>query len=131
MKQCTACKEEKPLSEFYVNRSGNQGVFAKCKVCTYKYSREWKVKNRDKNNAHSRKMKAKRKQYYVDLMGGKCADCKQSYPLCVFDFHHTDPDKKDVSIATSLNNSLRYIEKEIDKCVLLCANCHRIRHHAT
>lgn len=61
--------------------------------------------------------------------GGKCMIC--GYFKCgdALDFHHIDPKQKDFSLSVKgLTRSWDKIQKEIDKCVLLCANCHREVH---
>ena len=69
-----------------------------------------------------------RKQQAVDYMGGKCADCSAAYPAAVYDFHHLNPAEKDMDPQKALRSSWDKAKVELDKCVLLCANCHRIRH---
>ncbi len=67
------------------------------------------------------------KAKFVELLGGCCSVCKGKFPLPVYDFHHIN-DKKD-DIARMFNYcSEQEILDEIKKCVLLCANCHRIIH---
>jgi hypothetical protein len=61
----------------------------------------------------------------LEYKGGKCEIC--SYNKCVtsLDFHHLDPSKKDFAI--SKNGHTRSWEKtkiELDKCILVCKNCH-------
>ena len=58
----------------------------------------------------------------------KCNRCKEDDPICL-DFHHIG--KKSFSISSAINDgySLRRIYKEIEKCIVLCANCHRKEHH--
>lgn len=63
----------------------------------------------------------------VTYLGGKCQRCGYSGNPKVFDFHHRDPTQKDIAIA-SCNRSWETIRLELDKCDLLCANCHRIEH---
>jgi predicted HNH restriction endonuclease len=58
-----------------------------------------------------------------------CADCGVKYPTYVMDFHHRDPATKEFVIALSASRSREDVIAEIDKCDVLCANCHRIRHH--
>ena len=73
------------------------------------------------------------KQMAVDRLGGECVDCGlKTEHVCVYDFHHKDPAEKDFSIGEMRRNTKSWekIASELDKCVLLCANCHRIRHHA-
>jgi len=62
-------------------------------------------------------------------MGGACADCGEIYPPEVYDFHHLDPDTKEAHPGDLMKGKWITFEEEIMKCVLLCANCHRIRHY--
>lgn len=57
-----------------------------------------------------------------------CADCKVNYPHYVMDFDHIGDDKvADISVLCARAASLEKIQAEIDKCELVCSNCHRIR----
>lgn len=60
-----------------------------------------------------------------------CADCGIQYPLCVMDFDHLDRTTKLVDIGKLARKgwSLARVQQEIDKCEVVCANCHRIRTH--
>lgn len=65
----------------------------------------------------------------ISYLGGKCADCEQVFPACVYDIHHLDPKEKEFSIAgNKVFLPWETLKAELDKCILLCANCHRIRH---
>lgn len=115
MQVCTDCKEEINESNGY-KKAGTKGRFmSRCKKCFSSYSMNfWKQRKLD----------------MINLLGGKCADCKQSYHPSVYDFHHLDPTKKDMAWnKMRLANEKRMLE-EISKCVLLCSNCHRLRHHS-
>jgi transcription elongation factor Elf1 len=59
----------------------------------------------------------------------KCADCGQNHPATL-EFHHLDPAQKEVNVSRLIadSTSMRKLKEEIAKCVVLCANCHRIRH---
>jgi hypothetical protein len=75
-----------------------------------------------------RQSKLEFSQRAVDYLGGKCLDCgfTTGY-IAAFDFHHLR-DKK-YALATMFGkHSWSAIVRELDKCVLLCATCHRIRH---
>lgn len=61
---------------------------------------------------------------YKSLLG--CAECGENRPDCL-DFDHQDPTEKSYTISRMLNYNRRRIMEEIKKCVVLCANCHRIR----
>jgi len=47
---------------------------------------------------------------------------------CVYDFHHLDPLTKDKNFDTIKSKSWEKVKEEIDKCQLLCSNCHRLAH---
>ena len=75
----------------------------------------------------TRKLKAEA----VGYMGGKCQDCSGVFHQSVFEFHHLDPTTKERDPGTMFNDAKVLSSKtkaELDKCVLLCANCHRVRH---
>jgi hypothetical protein len=57
-------------------------------------------------------------------------DCGQTFPPYVMDFDHVRGEKKyNVGLMASSGYSLKMIAAEIQKCDLVCANCHRIRTH--
>ena len=64
----------------------------------------------------------------IERAGGICLDCKKSYPPAVYDFHHMGNKKDCVGTMIRDNLKLETILEEVDKCILLCANCHRVRH---
>ena len=116
MKTCSACKEEKPISEFYAQKDRKSGIQSYCKSCFNKFCMErWK----------------QRKKKAIEYKGSKCEDCSISFlnmPSCIFDFHHLDPLQKDMDWQKLRQCSWNKIVKELDKCILLCSNCHRVRH---
>jgi hypothetical protein len=76
------------------------------------------------------KRRKKIKHMAVEHFGRKCADCGlQTKHNCVYDFHHLEPFKKDFGISNSGHTkSWEKIKAELEKCTMICANCHRIRH---
>lgn len=81
--------------------------------------------------SHLRKLRRKERwELLIEKMGGCCQECKKEYHFSCYDFHHLDPSKKEYSIGSVLMNyKIEDIEKEVDKCILLCSNCHRIIHY--
>ncbi len=59
-----------------------------------------------------------------------CADCGVTYPYYVMDFDHKRGPKK-LNVSRMINKTTGALLKEIDKCEVVCANCHRIRTHKT
>jgi predicted HNH restriction endonuclease len=62
----------------------------------------------------------------IAYLGGKCRICGYNKCSSAFDFHHVDPLGKDFNI--SAGTSWERIERELQKCELLCSNCHREVH---
>lgn len=80
-------------------------------------------------SAAVQKRRDKVKLLAVEYKGGKCISC--GYDKCVdaIDFHHRDSSKKDFGIASKgYTRSWGKIKLELDKCDILCANCHREKH---
>lgn len=73
------------------------------------------------------------KQKAVDYLGGKCQICElKDECSAVYEFHHKDPTKKDFTISGKGHcRSWERVKTELDKCILLCANCHRRIHALT
>jgi hypothetical protein len=74
--------------------------------------------------------KHRRRSYLIEYRGGKCVSCGLKYNgknACVFDFHHRDPDCKELGIH-GCDRSLKVLIPESDKCDVLCSNCHRMHH---
>lgn len=97
------------------------------------YKREWNHRNREARYTYKQKYLHELKAKFITSKGGKCRDCKLTYDgtnACVFDFHHTDPDTKDFNLSMGTLNriSQSLMETELEKCELLCSNCHRIEH---
>lgn len=84
---------------------------------------------RELRNLQRTEIRKAKKAYWVIKKGDKCFDCNKQYPNCVYEFHHVDPATKDTTPSKLFMLSDNSIEKELNKCIMLCANCHRIRHH--
>lgn len=75
------------------------------------------------------KRRRRLKQLMVDHKGGKCQFCGYSRYIGALDFHHIDPAKKNFKLSMEeLYRSWDAITQEMDKCFLVCANCHREIH---
>jgi len=79
-------------------------------------------------DAVSRKRKTLKKDL-VEYKGGKCEKCGYNKCVAAMDFHHKDPKEKDFGLSSNGNTqSWKKLTEEADKCLLLCANCHRELH---
>lgn len=129
MRQCIICNENKALTEYYKLNKDKAGRQLKCKSCHCSRQREFRKENKARLKAQTRFRRETLKQRAVNYKGGKCEDCLAQFPLCVYDFHHVDPTTKDNDVGSMIQSSWKFVKDELDKCVLLCANCHRIRHY--
>lgn len=115
-KKCCGCEKIKSLNEFYVAKGKEKGQ-SLCKSCFNNYCiKRWQ----------ETKIKA------IQYKGNKCVDCDvphPEYPSDVYEFHHLNKKEKDFNWTQLRLKSWDKIKLELDKCVLLCANCHRIRHY--
>ena len=75
------------------------------------------------------KRRKKVRQMAIDYKGGSCKLCGYVKCLDALEFHHLDPLQKDFAISQyGHSRSWQRVQKELDKCVMLCANCHREVH---
>lgn len=108
---CLTCKQTKPKTEFYFRGTK---YASHCKIC-----HQQKYKERSKIS----------KQLAVDYLGGECSRCGYNKNLAALDFHHLDPKSKNKEASMMHRGSFHRIIPELDKCILLCANCHREEHN--
>lgn len=87
-------------------------------------SESWKVRKRKLQNERRDTLR----QVLADFKNGKVCPCGEGDPVCL-DFHHLSDDKE-ISLADVVRNgwSIPRIMREIAKCELICANCHRKKH---
>jgi hypothetical protein len=62
------------------------------------------------------------------MKGGKCSICGYNKCMQALEFHHLDPNQKDIGVSTNLSTNFDKLKKEVEKCILVCANCHREIH---
>lgn len=110
---CPRCKSVKPRCEFY-RRQGIDGASSYCKPCTT-------------GETIGRQRAFKR--LCVEYKGSCCVRCSYNQCLGALEFHHRDPTQKDFHIAGLKGYTMsQTVKDELDKCDLVCANCHRELH---
>ena len=106
-KYCPRCKQIKDKSLFYNRR--NQDTSSYCKICMDKYSQErW----------------LQRKKEAIEYLGGKCVCCGYDKYYGALSFHHPNPEEKEIEWTKMRLITWKNVLKELDKCVLVCSNCH-------
>lgn len=134
-KTCSKCGLVKSVSDFYQRKSGKRvgEFYEKCAECMKSRGRQYYHRNHARQLALALKRRRrayKEKRHFINLSKNKpCVDCGVRYPQYVMDFDHNDSKDKinDVAYMVARNWSLEKIKKEVAKCEVVCANCHRMR----
>lgn len=129
MKTCVSCKQEKPLDEFNKKSSSPDGKNHTCRECTKAhYNKHYKSNaNNIKARVHGRVRTIRQRVLDYKHETG-CKFCQENEPVCL-DFHHTGDDKDfEVSDAVARGMGWTRMLVEIQKCIVVCSNCHRKIH---
>lgn len=114
MKKCTRCDKELDDSKFNsFKRRGKIVKYNECAVCM--------------NTRHVAKM-AHLKLKCINYLGGKCQICGYNKNQKALEFHHKDPTQKEYGLSSRKQLDFEKMKSELDKCMLLCSNCHREIH---
>lgn len=129
MKTCTKCKTEYDNpEEAFPKKNGK--LDCHCKVCKRKRCKQHYLSNKPKYKEKAKVWKKKfQEEFRAYKRTLKCSVCGENHPACL-QFHHTDKENKtyEVSFLLSNGNSGK-IWKEIEKCIVMCANCHAKKHY--
>ena len=127
---CTKCKKSLPITEYNWKSKGVKRSLH-CKACSRQYVRNHYKNNRNYylNKTKRRNIKLRHDTYeYLGnyLLTHVCVDCGENDVL-VLEFDHKDRLKKDLEINKMIRKrlSLDTLKKEVQKCDVRCANCHR------
>jgi hypothetical protein len=132
LKTCTKCKEELPLERFNKRSQDTNKYQSWCRSCKTNLESRWYHMSEDNKRRRNKQVLERirnNKKKAVEYLGGKCYDCGGVFHPAVYDFHHKNPNEKEEAPTDVLHKSWDKILLEIDKCELLCSNCHRLRHH--
>lgn len=125
-KVCSKCEADRPASDFW--RRGT-GLSPWCKPChRTRASERYKspIEKRRIRENNKRKMHTVRLYIWGILTRSNCADCGESDPV-VLEFDHLDGSAKERDISSLRDCSIAKLQSEIDKCEVVCANCHKKR----
>lgn len=158
-KECTKCKAILPINCFYKEAKRKDGYYPHCRDCHNARLKKYKQANAEKISKKSKEYRERTgydKQYYqanlekkiaysnangfrkrkavkevaVEYLGGKCSICGYDKCIAALDFHHVDPTQKDFNISQYYKKDFTdELKAELDKCILICANCHRELHY--
>lgn len=132
-KSCTKCGTLKPVSEFSSSiHQGRSRPNSWCKSClnghnTEKYRSNPTIRTRTKEARKA--IRFRTREFFIGLLQqSSCMDCGET-DIIVLDFDHRDQKTKKFNLAEAVSGgiSMARIKAEIEKCDIVCANCHRRR----
>jgi hypothetical protein len=151
LKRCPICKKEKTKDCFPKAKSNKDGLYSYCKECNsirrkkeyyadiekakrkslkYYYDNQEKVlkqcaEYREKNRDEIYQRDKKRNDNFLKFKSSLVCECC-GYNKCsaALDFHHKDPNEKDINVGRLRKSTMERILQEISKCIVLCKNCH-------
>lgn len=128
MVKCTKCNENKDDSCYSFRNKKTGKLNSVCKECQKSYKIKYYNHNRQSHYDRNNKTKEMLKLFITEIKQSGCTICKETCIPCL-EFHHLDPKEKDKDVSSLyLFGSKKRLKEEIDKCVLLCACCHRKVH---
>ncbi len=134
IKTCVKCGIKKPLSSFNRRTDAADGLQYWCIPCSRIATKRCCDKLIDDPRGTNTKCTYRSARFkkifdwYKQLKESiPCADCGIFFPYYVTDFDHRDSSKKSKPVSTMLTYGKNIVSKEIAKCDLVCANCHRVR----
>lgn len=126
-KTCPKCGDEKSEEDFNWKIVGVRRQ-SYCRKCSNGSSKEHYISNAASYRARNKRRVAEVKEL-VDAKkrDTPCADCGEFFHPCAMDFDHLHGKRFDIGSAARLGYSNEEILKEIEKCEIVCSNCHRVR----
>jgi hypothetical protein len=95
------------------------------------FNKNWYQANKDSIKARIKRRKSELSLWLKEIKGSLCcSNCRENHIACL-EFHHVNPSEKDLVLARVVANgwSKERIQKELNKCIVLCSNCHRKLHY--
>ena len=129
MKQCSTCKEWKDEEEFNWRYKALGVRHPTCRECHKDFRKNWYEGNKETHleqvKARKREARNVAREYVYDYLSTHpCTECGESDPR-VLEFHHVGGKDMAISQMTGGGYPVSTIQAEIDRCIVLCANCHR------
>ncbi len=128
-KKCNVCEKEKHVTKYSIRlarseRRNQLNICSSCKKCSWKESKPIHVR---KFQGDTNDRAYKLKLLFIEYLGGCCNDCGFQGQPCQFDLDHVNPLEKKYSLGgtNACHLDIDKLITEINKCQLLCANCHR------
>lgn len=96
-----------------------------------RWNKQYYKKNKDKELKRTRKRKKEVREWFNEYKTNlNCSKCGENHIACL-EFHHPDENKKSFEISAIIQKGYSRLKilSEVEKCIVLCANCHRKLHY--
>ncbi len=129
MKKCSKCNISKTESEFNFRNKKLNKLQSSCKVCSRNAIKKHYEKNKkyylEKARKRNQTQRTSIKKFLYEYLNDKmCIDCGEKNPV-VLEFDHRDDKLMAISTIIKKNYPISTVKKELLKCDIRCANCHR------
>lgn len=117
----------KLISEFNLRNTAAGAHQSYCKECGKSLTRKHYRNNKRQYLERNVRSYKKRRELIRQIKARACADCGVQYPFYVMDFDHREGETKEYELNRIDRITMRALLREIEKCDVVCANCHRVR----
>ncbi len=127
-KICCDCSEQKALHEFCKHKGGTLGLNSRCRKCSNAHIKKWRKENKDYIEAKDKKARQEWRRFsnlYKSKKG--CLVCEERHPTALV-FHHRAQGDREFNVGSAYTVAKKRLIKELEKCEVLCANCHTVYH---
>lgn len=128
-KVCSRCKAEKPTSQFNFRARATRIRHSYCRDCGKELTRSHYRRNKRAYLDRNTRTYARHRELVRSAKSRPCADCGIQYPYYVMDFDHREGAGKSFILSEAQRATSKSLLLEINKCDVVCANCHRERTH--
>lgn len=109
-------------------KAGPPELLAEYRRKNVEWVRNFRKRHPEEVKQRQRDYKKRMRDWMNEIKSARgCVDCGMNVIACL-DFHHLDPSEKSFSFSRVRSLSKKALSLEIEKCIVLCSNCHRIRH---
>ena len=133
-KECSHCKKSLSITDFRWKNKDKGIRQSRCPDCHSEYQKKYYKDNWKKVTSKIYSAKKTRstsiKDYVREIKERGCNRCGEKR-IPTIEFHHENSEEKEHNVSRMLqgNYGLETVKKEIDKCEVICANCHRVEHY--
>jgi hypothetical protein len=128
-KRCSKCTTPKPVSEFNFKNLALGKRHSYCKECCNNLTRSHYRSNKRQYLDRNARVNARHRAIIRSAKSQPCVDCGVEYPYYVMDFDHREGATKSFILSDVPRATSKTLLREIEKCDVVCANCHRERTH--